>query len=90
MIVNLTDLQAVLFERLFTFTKHEDLKMCFFHKWGKWESYETTIATGFFNIPCKSTNVRQKRVCSKCGYTQDEHVVNKQFVSLHKHNLPTE
>ncbi len=51
-----------------------------FHKWGKWEVYtiEGTFIAGrlvpksvqgqMFN----STELRQKRVCKTCGYTQDE------------------
>lgn len=62
--------------------------MHIFHNWSNWESYETTVLSCFYGIPCKSTNVRQFRRCDICGKTQDEYVSNKQFVSLTKNNIP--
>lgn len=64
--------------------------MHIFHKWSKWESYETTVLSYFYTIPCKSTDVRQSRVCETCGKTQDQHVVNKTLTTLTKTNIPTE
>ena len=64
--------------------------MHIFHKWSKWESYETTILSSFYSFPCKSTNVRQFRICEVCGKNQDEFITNKKFVGLTKDNIPRE
>jgi Zn ribbon nucleic-acid-binding protein len=64
--------------------------MCFFHKWSKWERYETTSLSYFYTIPCKQEKIMQRRECAKCGFTQDEFIANKTFVSLSKENIPSE
>ena len=61
--------------------------MCIFHKWENWQQYETVVLSAFFSIPCKSTNVRQYRICKKCGKMQDVFVANKDFVGLTKDNI---
>jgi hypothetical protein len=64
--------------------------MCFFHNWSKWERYETTSLSYFYSVPCRQDNVRQRRECLKCGYTEDEWVADKKFISLTKENIPTD
>lgn len=54
---------------------------CFWsHKWGKWEAYqEPMYSTLIVRGPCAGQKIdnrlgdfRQKRVCERCGKTQDE------------------
>lgn len=59
------------------------LKMCVFHKWSKWNQYDYhyKFLTGVFSTPenrnklFDSVDIRQWRVCEKCGKMQDELVV---------------
>ncbi len=53
----------------------------FFHRWGKWESYEwaaTKVAVGNRKLdpPYDVTALRQKRTCTRCGLEQDRLVRN--------------
>ena len=61
--------------------------MCF-HRWAKWDQYETTRLSHFYSIPCKKTAVHQKRTCEKCGKMQDEWVACLEWVSITKNNIP--
>lgn len=61
--------------------------MCLFHKWGKWEQYQTTEIVSPYNIPCKQEKIMQKTSCVKCGYARHEWVANVNFVSLTKSYL---
>ena len=48
--------------------------MCIFHKWGKWEQYEQTMANYVYKTGKTYPYVekRQKRTCEKCNKVQDE------------------
>jgi len=61
--------------------------MHIFHKWSKWESYETINLSSFYGVPCKTDQVRQKRSCEICGYTEDDFVSAKNFIMINKNNL---
>lgn len=62
--------------------------MCFIlHKWGKWEQYELhykytpRIASKYLQEKTySSTDLRQRRICKRCGKMQDELV--KEHVRL--------
>lgn len=54
--------------------------MCFlFHKWGRWEFY-TEYYTGAYIFgknagqSYERSENRQRRMCEKCGFTQDKEV----------------
>jgi hypothetical protein len=49
-------------------------KICFFHKWSKWEQYEVeSPGHRLFNnwSICTTMELRQYRKCENCGKTED-------------------
>jgi len=56
--------------------------MHIFHKWSKWEKYEQSVIEypgiiapkNMRGKPIENTQLRQKRLCEKCGYLQDKEI----------------
>lgn len=46
--------------------------MCLWHKWGKWKQYEVELSEAAKRYKSIGVEVRQKRVCEKCGTMQDK------------------
>ena len=54
--------------------------MCLIHKWSKWEAYDhhykffpgKLAPTAVQGMRFTATDLRQRRICSKCGKMQDE------------------
>jgi hypothetical protein len=44
------------------------------HKWSKWRTYGVKIVQMDGLIELTKVQLRQRRECTECGYTQDEHV----------------